>query len=175
MADRQEFREGKQQHRRRLLVMMFVVPVTLYFLYSKVTEALGESLVITVLNTVIMALVCTPVYLELRRLRHPGRLLVTVGDAGLGLRLPDESLQVFSWDRVRSFELPWHPGHPPDGAFVNVDHPRRGRISYGLPLNSFDPGVGQALIEALRRHWPDLDEPWQVQLARRNGLDSSDV
>ncbi len=175
MAVSQEFRETKRAHRRRLLAMAVVVPVTLYFLYSRVTETLGDSLVMTVFNTVIIALVCIPVYLELRRLRRPARLLATVGDEGLGLRLPDESLQVFSWDQVRSFELPWHSGNRPDGAFVNVDHPRRGRMSYGLPLNSFDPDVGQALIDALRRHWPDLDEPWQVQLARRNGLDSSDV
>ncbi|MEY8842822.1 hypothetical protein AB9K41_27640, partial [Cribrihabitans sp. XS_ASV171] len=159
MADRQEFREGKQQHRRRRLGLAGAVLALVCCCIWVWTRTSGAGWITMLSLVVTTAVLSIP---EVRRLRRPARLLVTVGDEGLGLRLPDESLQVFSWDRVRSFELPWHPGNPPDGAFVNVDHPRRGRMSYGLPLNSFDPGVGQALIEALRRHWPDLDEPWQV-------------
>ncbi|WP_217353884.1 hypothetical protein [Ruegeria arenilitoris] len=42
-----------------------------------------------------------------------------------------------------------------------------------FPLKGIPQSISDEFIKALRQHWPDLDIPWEAQLAKRKTMDSS--
>lgn len=42
-----------------------------------------------------------------------------------------------------------------------------------FPLKGIPQSISDEFINALRQYWPDLDAPWEAQLAKRKAMDSS--
>ncbi|WP_372571036.1 hypothetical protein [Ruegeria jejuensis] len=79
---------------------------------------------------------------------------------------------VFPWNKLNAIEIreghrKWWPGRRYRVLRLIV-----GNIYFEFPLKRMSPILSDQFVEALRQHWPDLDQPWQEQAKARNRLDS---
>lgn len=71
--------------------------------------------------------------------------------------------RVIPWDRVRYID----PRDGTEPGYVSFNAPKGRKMSKYLPLHAITPPDRKAALDAIRVYWPDLDRPWQEQLAAR--------
>ena len=99
--------------------------------------------------------------------------LYRVDADGLTIRAESGKVDRILWDHVNCIDT----RHPEDGELktrftFGVERPGGAKESIILPLHLMPETISEQFKHALRVYWPDLDLPWQEQIARRNGLDS---
>jgi len=91
-------------------------------------------------------------------------LIAKIDKKGLDILSARGTLKTIKWKQVRSVEIPALVGGS-GKSFVNFRNAKGQKESLELPLLFMDQVATEEFFEALRRHWPGIDTPWQEQLA----------
>ncbi len=96
-------------------------------------------------------------------------LIFWVGPDGVKIGVPSRfgrSMQIVPWSDIRCFEIAAQPGRKGSQSFVTFATPS-GQAKSPLKLQDLTLDRSETAIEVIKGYWPDAQDPWQDQMARR--------